>query len=192
MRLSEPRIPPLPEQEWSAEQREILTRTQPAAEVLNIFRTLVRHPDLYKRWLPFGHQILSRSTLPPREREIVILRVGHRCDAGYEFHHHVAIGKQAGLTDEDIQAIREGAGAAHWNDFERLLIGAVDELHDDAFITQATWQGLARRYTTSQLIDLVFTVGQYTLVSMALNSFGVQLEGGGHPDPTEPSEYIER
>jgi 4-carboxymuconolactone decarboxylase len=176
MRLSEPRIPPLTEQEWSAEQREILTRTQPAVQVLNIFRTLVRHADLYKHWLPFGHQILFKSTLPAREREILILRVGHLCDAGYEFHHHVAIGKQAGLTDEDIQAIQEGAEARPWTDFERLLIRAVDELHHDTFITPATWQGLAQRYTTTQLIDLVFTVGQYTLVSMALNSFGVQLE----------------
>lgn len=176
MRLSEPRIPPLPEQEWSAEQREVLTRTQPAADVLNIFRTLVRHPDLYKRWLSFGHQILFKSSLPPREREIIILRVGHLCNAGYEFHHHVAIGKQAGLTDEDIQAVKTGSGHPHWNDFERQMIRAVDELHSDFFISQVTWEGLTRRYTTNQMIDLVFTVGQYTMVSMALNSFGVQLE----------------
>ena len=176
MRLSEPRIPPLGEQEWTQEQREMLTRAQPAAAVLNVFRTLVRHTDLYKRWLPFGHQILFQSTLPPREREILILRVGHLCNAGYEFHHHTALGKQAGLTDEDIRAIQEGAGAARWGDLERLLLCAVDELHHDAFIGDATWQGLASRYTTNQLIDLVFTVGQYTMVSMALNSFGVQLE----------------
>lgn len=176
MRLSEPRIPPLPEEEWSAEQREVLTRTQPAADVLNIFRTLVRHPDLYKRWLSFGHQILFKSSLPPREREIIILRVGHLCNAGYEFHHHVAIGKQAGLTDEDIQAVKAGPAHSHWSDFERLLIRSVDELHSDFFISQATWEGLTSCYSTNQMIDLVFTVGQYTMVSMALNSFGVQLE----------------
>jgi 4-carboxymuconolactone decarboxylase len=179
MRLPEPRIPPLPEPEWSAEQREMLTRTIPAAEVLNIFRTLIRHPDLYRRWLSFGHQILFKSSLPPRDREIVILRVGHLCKAGYEFHHHVVIGKEAGLTDEDIQAVRDGQAASHWDHFQRTLVQAVDELHNDAFISQATWDALANRYSTTQMIDLVFTVGQYTMVSMALNSFGVQLEGGG-------------
>ena len=186
MRLSEPRIPPLPEEEWSAEQREILTRTVSAAEVLNIFRTLIRHPDLYRRWLPFGHQILFKSTLPPRERELVILRVGHLCNAGYEFHHHVAIGRQAGLTEEDAQAVQQGPDAAHWDTFERMLMRAVDELHNNTFITQPTWDGLASRYSTTQMIDLVFTVGQYTMVSMALNSFGVQLEAGGAslPDMT--------
>jgi len=178
MRLSEPRIPPLPEAEWSAEQREMLTRTVPPAEALNIFRTLIRHPNLCRRWLSFGHQILFKSSLPPREREIVILRIGHLCNADYEFHHHIVIGKQAGLTDEDIQAVREGPAASHWDHFQRTLIRAVDELHNDAFISQATWDALGARYSTTQMIDLVFTVGQYTMVSMALNSFGVQLEGG--------------
>lgn len=177
MRLSEPRIPPLPEHQWTAEQREILVRTFPTGEVLNIFRTLVRNTGLFRRWLSFGNQVLFKSSLPAREREIVILRTGHLCNAEYEFHHHVIIGKQAGLTDEDIQAIRQGASAARWGNFERLLIAAVDELHNDAFISNPTWEGLAGRYSTNQMIDLVFTVGQYTMVSMALNSFGVQLEG---------------
>ncbi len=177
MRLSEPRILPLTDKECTDEQRELLARTQPPGQALNIFRTLVRHPNLYKRWLSFGHQVLFQSSLPPREREIVILRTGHLCQAGYEFHHHVAIGKQAGLTEQDIQAVQEGPAATHWSDLERLLIVAVDELHQDSFISNATWTALSTRYSTVQMIDLVFTVGQYTMVSMALNSFGVQLEG---------------
>ncbi len=52
----------------------------------------------------------------------------------------------------------------------------MDELHKDAFITDATYAGLAARYTTRQLMDLVFAIGQYTLVSMVLNTFGVQLD----------------
>jgi 4-carboxymuconolactone decarboxylase len=181
MRLSAPRVPPLTEQEWSDDQREILTRAQPAADVLNVFRTLIRHTELYKRWLPFARQIIFHSTLPPRERELLVLRIGHLCNATYEFHHHAVIGRRAGLTDEDIEAIQQGGAAAHWNDFDRLLITAVDELHDDAFITQDTWDGLTKRYNTNQMFDLVFTVGQYTMVSMALNSFGVQLEDQSRP-----------
>ncbi|HWZ42713.1 MAG TPA: carboxymuconolactone decarboxylase family protein [Candidatus Saccharimonadales bacterium] len=164
------------EQEWNEEQRALLTRTRPAESVLNVLRTLVRHTDLFKRWLPFGNQVLFHSTLPPREREIVILRIGHLCKSGYEFHHHVALGKREGLTDNDIQAIQQGADAAHWGAFDRLLLVAVDELHQDYFISDATWQGLTQRYSTNQIIDMVFAVGQYTMVSMALNSLGVQLE----------------
>jgi alkylhydroperoxidase family enzyme len=176
MRLSKPRILPLSEQEWNEEQRKLLTGGRSEASALNVLRTLVRHTDLFRRWLPFANQVLFHSTLPPRERELVILRTGHLCKAGYEFHHHVVLGKREGLTGEDIEAIRQGADAAHWDVFDRLLITAADELHQDAFISDSTWAGLTRRYNADQMVDLIFTVGQYTMVSMALNSLGVQLE----------------
>ena len=97
--------------------------------------------------------------------------------AGFYKSHH-------GLTDEEIHRLTLPADAPGWDDFDRTLVQATDELHDDAFIAEPTWQALNARYSTEQLIDLVFTVGQYTLVSMALNTFGVQLDEGvpGFPD----------
>jgi len=175
MRLSSPRIMPLNDAEWTDEQRELLTRGNPQ-RVLNIFRTLARHIDFYRRWLPFGNHVLLKSTLPARDREILILRIGHLCKSGYEFHQHTAIGKRAGLTDEEIERIKIGPGASAWQAFDRALLQAVDELHRDAFIADATWTAVSERYDSKQLIDLVFTVGQYTMVSMALNTFGVQIE----------------
>ena len=88
------------------------------------------------------------------------------------------IGKSAGLSDEEIRRIQDGPDAPGWARFERALLRAADELHGDSMVSDATWKELAERYDTQQLIDLVFTVGQYTLVSMALNSFGVQLDEG--------------
>jgi 4-carboxymuconolactone decarboxylase len=175
MRLTEPRVPPLPENEWSDEQRELLTKGSPA-RVLNIFRTLVRHPDLYRRWMAFGTHILAKSTLDPRAREIVILRIGHLCNSGYEFHQHTAIGKRVGLSDAEIAQIKLGPLAPEWSEFDRALVQATDELHSDSFISDATWKLLRSQYETKQLLELIFTVGQYTMVSMALNSLGVQLE----------------
>ena len=90
----------------------------------------------------------------------------------------VIIGKQCGLGDEEIRRIQDGPDASQWDPFERTLLRAVDELHQHALVSDATWKELAERYDTQQLMDLVFTVGQYTLVSMALNSFGVELDEG--------------
>jgi 4-carboxymuconolactone decarboxylase len=175
MRLPRPRIEPLPPAEWSDEQRELLTRGNPP-RVLNIFSTLIRHADLYRRWIPFGNHVLFKSSLAPREREIAILRVGWLCSSGYEFHQHTRIGKTAGLDDVAIERIKAGPGAAGWSAREAALLRAVDELHAAQFISDATWQELSSHFDTRQLIDLVFAVGQYTMVSMALNSFGVQIE----------------
>ena len=178
MPLNNPRIPPLQESEWSDEQREMLESLRRDGHVYNIFATLARHPQLLKRWLVFAGHVLSKSTLQAREREIVILRMGWLCRAEYEWGHHVAIGKQAGLTDEDINRIREGPNAAGLDAFEALLMRAVDELHSNTFIGDATWKALTERYNTQQVMDLIFAAGQYKLVSMALNSLGVQLEEG--------------
>src|SRR5579871_1482394 len=171
MRPMQPRIAPLEEAVWSQEQREILAPIRRGGQVYNIFKTLIRHPKLLKRWLPFANHILYKSTLDPREREMAILRIGWLCRAEYEWGQHVQIGKRVGLSDTEIARIAEGPDAQGWTPFEAALLRAVDELHREACITEETWAALKRRYDTAQLMDLVFTVGNYTLVSMALNTF---------------------
>jgi alkylhydroperoxidase family enzyme len=178
MFLRQPRIEPLAEEQWDDETRDLLERSRVEGRVLNIFRTLAVHPKLLKRWLVFGAHVLFKSSLPLRERELLILRIGWLCRAEYEWGQHAIIGKQTGLTDEEIGRIKEGPDAEGWNDFDRTLLRAVDELHEHAFISDATWQALSERYDAQQLIDLIFTVGQYNLVSMALNTLGVQLDDG--------------
>jgi nitroreductase/alkylhydroperoxidase family enzyme len=179
MRLDAPRIPPLTAEQLDAETRERLERRDGAdGRVLNIFGTLANHPKLLKRWGVFGDHVLSKSSLPPRERELVILRVGWLCRSGYEWGQHVRIGKQAGLSDAEIERIGRGPDDPAWSDADALLLRAADELHADQFVSDSTWSALAARWSTQQMIDLVFAVGQYTLVSMALNSLGVQLDPG--------------
>jgi alkylhydroperoxidase family enzyme len=181
MRLTQPRIAPLTDAEFSDEQKEILAPM--GARVLNIFRTLVREPKAIKGFLAWGNYVLSkRNALPAREREIVILRIGFLCKSGYEWTQHVAIGKRESLTDDEIARIKQGADAG-WSAADAALIRASDELHHDQFITDATWKALGAHFTQKQCMDVVFTAGQYTQVSMILNSFGVQLDAGQTLDP---------
>jgi 4-carboxymuconolactone decarboxylase len=177
-RLSEPRIPPLTKAEWGEDARLLLEPIEKDGRLINVYKTLARHPKLFDRFTQFGGYILRDSTLPPREREIVILRIGWLCRAEYEFGRHRMVGLGAGLTEDEVRRITKGPDAAGWDAFDATLLRAADELHRDAFVTDATWAALSERYDTHQLMDLVFTVGQYNLVSMALNSFGVQLEEG--------------
>jgi len=179
VRLKEPRIKPLGESEWNAEQQRILNQFKaPGRRMINLYPTMANNPKLMDRWLTFAGYILRESTLTAREREILILRIGWLCQSEYEFGQHTLVGKSAGLTDQEIKRITEGPKASGWDAFDATLLQAVDELHADAFITDATWNALARRYNQRQLMDVVATVGQYNLVSMFLNSFGVQLDKG--------------
>jgi 4-carboxymuconolactone decarboxylase len=180
-RLRTPRVAPLRDDEMDAETRALLGASSGGIRngpVLNIFRTLAHHPKLLKRWLVFGAHVLAKSSLPPRERELAILRIGWRCRSEYEWGQHAAIGRACGLGDEEVRRTTAPAGAPGWSAFDAAIVCAVDELHDDAFLSDASWQALTAQWSTEQVIDFVFAVGQYNLVSMALNSLGVQLDAG--------------
>lgn len=177
MRLEKPRVRPLADSELHPDVRQRFG----SEPLLNIFRTLAHHPGLMKRWLVFGSHVMAKSTLPAREREILILRVGWLCRCGYEWGQHVEIARASGLSEEEIARVPEGPDAPGWSEHERWLLRAADELRSDAFISDATWDGLASHYETQQLLDVIFTVGQYNLVSMALNSLGVQPEHADIP-----------
>ena len=178
MRMTEPRIPALQENEWDEKTQQLLKPFIERGSVLNIFRTMANHPDLARRWMVFANHILGKSTLDIRERELVILRIGYLCQSGYEWGQHVLIARQAGMTDEEIRSARTGPESPGITELDRLLLQATDELHGDAHMSDATWAGLSEHFNRQQMMDLVFTVGQYNLVSMALNSFGVQADEG--------------
>ena len=185
-RIDAPRIPPVQKENWTDAQRELLAPYEADNRLYNVYTTMANHPDLARDWLVFASHVLRRSTLPERDREIVILRIGWLCQSEYEWAQHVRLGKSIGLTDEDIAMIMEGPGAEGIGEHDKLLLQATDELHADAFIADNTWNGLAKTYNTHQMMDLVFAVGEYNLVSMALNSFGVQLDEGLEGFPQQP------
>jgi len=153
-----------------------LERYKVNGKVVNIFGVLINHPKLLRAWGRFGAYILSNEqTLSPREREIAILRIGWRNQAQYEWEQHVRIGKTSGLTDDDIDRITKGPQAG-WNRHEAALLQAADDLFENSVVSDETWKTLSERYNTQQMMDLVFTIGQYNLVSWALNSLGVPLD----------------
>jgi alkylhydroperoxidase family enzyme len=157
-----PRIPPLASSESQ----------------LNIMKTMANHPKLAEAWGPFASYILRDNSLPPRDRELLILRIGYLCGAEYEWGHHSRLAKQVGVTDEEILRVTKGPEAAGWSSFERGLLRAADELKKTNTISERTWAYLDARYDEKQLMDVVFTVAQYNLVSWALRSFRVPMEEG--------------
>ena len=128
MRLNEPRIKALTEEEWDDDAKALLKPFIDRGWVLNIFRTLANHPDLARRWMVFANHILGKSTLAIRERELVILRIGYLCQSGYEWGQHVKIGLDCGLTQEEIDRIPRGASADGWNDLDRASLDATGDL----------------------------------------------------------------
>jgi alkylhydroperoxidase family enzyme len=188
VRLDRPRIPPVEEIDWTSEQRAYLQPHAQAGRLFNVFKTAAHHPTAAKRWdaFAFGHINSEENTLSPRHREILILRIGWLCRSEYEWAAHSGVARSLGFAEEELLDIIEGPEGESWTPFEATLLQAVDELHRDAFITDGTWNTLAAEYSVQQLTDLIFTVGAYKVVSMLLNSWGVQLDDGFEGFPTVP------
>jgi 4-carboxymuconolactone decarboxylase len=172
-----PRIPPLPPAERDERAQALLGEVGAVGADLNVFTTLVRHPRLFRHWAPFGGALLLAGSLPGRDRELLILRTAWNKGCGYEWAHHVPMARDAGLGEE-IDRVADGPGAPGWTPFEAALLQAVDDLHADAVISEATWRRLAERFDERQLIEVPMLIGHYTLLAFTLNSLGVEREDG--------------
>jgi 4-carboxymuconolactone decarboxylase len=169
-----PRVPVSSESDWNEETRRAVDRLGR----LNIFTVLAHHPDLLQRWLVFGRHILVGNTLPARERELVILRTGWLCRSEYEFGQHRVLGAAAGLTADEIARTAGAEIGDEWTGRERTLLLATDQLVAEHRLDDALWSALSTDWSLQQTMDIVFTVGQYVLVSTALNTFQVPLDDG--------------
>jgi alkylhydroperoxidase family enzyme len=146
---------------------------------LNLFTTVGRHRSLFRRWLLFAGALMPGGKLPRADTELVILRVSHRTGAEYEAVHHRRIGKSVGLTDEMIEAVTvDDLTAGPWSERQRLLLRAVDELHDETRISEETFAGLRSELSDNDLVELCMLAGHYTMVAGLINS--LQIESDTH------------
>jgi alkylhydroperoxidase family enzyme len=143
---------------------------------LNALGTLAHHPELARAFHTFNGHILFASSLSPRQRELLVLRVAAVREAAYEWRQHVLLAGDAGITAEEIAWITEGPTAPGWSAVDRALVSAVDELLADARLSDDTWLVLAADLEVEQLMDVIFTVGAYDVLAMLFGSFGVQLD----------------
>lgn len=178
--MTEPRLPPLTEADAPAEARRIL-----ADWPYNLHRVLARNVPTLTRWMPYAEHILRDNTLPPRERELAILRVAWNARSEYEWGLHARLARSLGFSDEDlVNVARGGSGNAHWQPQEAAVLDAVDDIMARWEIGDAAWAVLAESFDDRQLIDLIFVTGQFMLVAVTLKSLRVPLEPGIEPLPT--------
>jgi AhpD family alkylhydroperoxidase len=183
-----PRIAPLPPGEWPESMREALAALVPPEprhplpprrddrpKGLNVLGTLARYPALTRAYHTFNGHVQFATTLSARQRELLVLRVATLRHCEYEWAQHAVLAGDVGLSAEEVDRVARGADAPEWSDLERSMLAAVDELVADATVSDGTWAALATQLDEEQLMDLVFTVGAYEVLAMALRSFGVAL-----------------
>ncbi len=188
------RIDPLPPQQWPVEMRTALAALRPAEpkhalptqegrpKALNALGVLAYNPALTEAFNTFNGYVLFSSSLSPRERELLVLRVASVRQCDYEWAQHSVLARDAGLGVEEIKRVAVGPDAEGWSDLDRALLTAVDELVREANLSDGTWSLLAGNLDEKKILDLVFTVGAYDLLAMAFRSFRIEIDAdlAGH------------
>lgn len=184
-----PRLPPLLKERWGEDVQAALRAAFPkiadrffstapdAMRMPNAISTMMHHPALTGPFLTYNRVLLEKPVLGHRLRELMVLRVAWRTRSSYEWVQHLLLAQQRySVTPEDIDAITRGTPAKSWTPLEVDLIAATDQLLDRHRVADDTWARLAEQLDPRQLVEVVFTVGTYTCLAMAFNSFGLQLD----------------
>jgi AhpD family alkylhydroperoxidase len=142
---------------------------------LNVLGTLAHHPAMTTAFHTLTGHVLFGTTLTPRQRELLVLRVAAVRDCEYEWAQHLVLAADAGISDDEVAQVEEGPTAG-WSDLEGALLAAVDELLRDAKVADGTWAVLAAELDHQQLLDVIATVGTYDALAMVLRSAEAQLD----------------
>lgn len=186
------RLTPLLPPEWNAEILEalgafpsglqfVLSKWEAGGEDARGMHTLgalAHYPALARAFLTLNRHVAQNSTLSARERELLILRISWLKQSEYEFIQHEILGLRAGLTQEEVDRTQHGPDAPGWSADDAALLRVADDLHAGARIADSTWAALRPRYDTRQIMDMVFLVGCYAMLAMAMGTFDVLLEPG--------------
>jgi alkylhydroperoxidase family enzyme len=153
----------------------------PLEAIPEIMFTMCRYPSLWDRMIDLTLEIQGpTAVLELRDRKLAILRTGWLCQAPYEFGEHVNQARRAGFTAEEIERVTVGSAAPEWDEHERAILRAVEELHAATMISDATWAQLARRLSEHQLVELLILVGQFVATAYFQNALRLRLEPGNN------------
>lgn len=147
------------------------------SEAPKLFLTMGRSPKLFRGWLRFAGRLMPGGRLPRRETELVILRVAHLRDCGYEFEHHVKLGRRAGVTATDVGRVQEGPDAAGWSGRERALLRAVDAMVRERDLDDETWTQLRAHLDEALAVEFLLLVGHYEMLATFINTVRIEPDG---------------
>ena len=175
-----PRIDAIPNDEVDEASWDLVNRIRASAGagkavvMPEYMRLMLKHPAIFRCQMEMGTAIFQ-GQIPPRERELAVLRIAWLSRAPYEWGEHVDIGKRYGLEDQEVERVTEGSAAPGWNGHDQAILRGVEELMADQALSDSTYVTLAKTWSEPQLIEYLMMVGQYVATAFIQNSLRVRL-----------------
>ena len=145
---------------------------------LNIFRMLAHAETAFIPYLRFGATILGELQLDPGLRELAILQVAKQSEADYEWVQHVAIGRYAGLTDEQITAVQAGdiENPASLTDTERAVLAFTAEVVRGPRVSERAFAAVSQRLSAREIVELLLTIGNYLMLARLMTTLEIETD----------------
>lgn len=178
------RIEPLAPAEMASDAMELAVQVRKNfnlpedASIPAVIATMLHHPEFYRPRVEYTRRRLAAKLLDLRDMEIAILRTARRCNSAFSWGEHVPMAKRAGVTAEEIERLTKDFYAEGWSERDGAIVKAVDELHDDAMVTDETWATLASYFKPAELIELISLIGIYHENAFLYNSLRAHLIAG--------------
>ena len=171
---STPRVPPVPESQWDDAQKALVAKYSPSGRADNALKTLLNLTPLVDGLMTYTNYLLNESSLPPRQREMLVLRAAWLGGSQVLWSTHAPAARAAGLSAAEVRRIAQGPDTAGWDPFEATLLRLADQLYRNSSVTNSTWDALNAKFSLFNVMDAVETVNHFVVLSMIYNSFGVQ------------------
>ena len=142
---------------------------------LNLYRALANQTDLVRAWSQFSSALRWRCSTPRALRELLVLRVAQLTEAEYEWHHHLAMGRAAGLTDDQVSELADWRTSELFDERERAALAYAEGVTAGS-VPDAVAADLARHFDAAGIVELTLTVAFYNMVSRVLAALGVGIE----------------
>lgn len=170
------RLPLTSRDDFPEDLRYVWDRTATAGTMPNIFRTMGNNAPLMRNYLRLGNSLWNDSGIDVATRELIILRTAFNARSVYEWHQHVRIGRQAGITDEKIRALSDWRSSSLFTESEKALLDYADAVSESSHPRQELHDAVAAHYPPATLVAVNILVGFYMMTARFLGGMEVETE----------------
>ena len=163
--------------EAEGDAREVFAKLERrGSDILNLNRVLAHSPNLLRNFMRLGNSLLFHGVLPPRLRELAILRVAELTGAQYEWAHHVPIARQVGVREEQIGALTDWLTSAQFDARERAVLAYADSVTSKVGVSDEVFQGARDHLSEAEVVELTLVAGYWGMVARLLVALEIDVE----------------
>ncbi len=171
------RVRLIEKEQASAEVREIFQKIEDnGAKILNLYKVAAHNPKVFLNLIRLGNSIIGRTELPPRLREIIILRVARLTGSEYEWAQHAPVALQVGVSQKQLNAISDWKNSVEFNNEERAVLQYTDEVAQQVKVTDQTFNTLKNFFSEQIIVELTITIGYYEMLARLLVPLQVEID----------------